>query len=163
MGFGPLFTFARMDYGPFWETIVEITPIKPTDVQLATHMYQSFGATLPKAVSKKEITNPAIWVNAASKMQMGAEIRVTDYDNSFMARLFVTFASGHDVRLKLLEYHVFEAEDVPAIESKYFLRQRGQQKWCIMDKDKPDPVFHSIPTKHEAEKKLHEYKAALAR
>ena len=142
---------------------MEITPLRRSDVQLSSYCYQSFGAVIPKPLSKKDIVEPGLWVNVASKINMNDEIRVVDDNGSMMARLFVTYANGHDIRLRVLEHHVFETEDVAEKESPYFIKQRGVQKWCVMKKDTPDPVYANIATKHEAEKQLHEYRNALAR
>ena len=141
---------------------MENQPLKRTDVQVLGTNYLIYGANVPKVMSKKELVDPALWVNVAQQLQMGCEIRVTDNDCSFMARLYITYANQHDVRLHLLEYHVFETESV--VESdEYEIRQRGVHKWCLMRKDHPDPIQSGIATKHEAEKQLDEYLKTLAR
>ena len=141
---------------------MENQPLKRTDVQVLGTNYLIYGANVPKVMSKKELVDPALWVNVAQRLTMGCEIRVTDNDCSFMARLYITYANQHDVRLHLLEYHVFETESV--VESvEYEIRQRGVHKWCLMRKDHPDPIQSGIATKHEAEKQLDEYLKTLAR
>lgn len=141
---------------------MENTPLKRTDVQVLGTNYLIYGANVPKVMSKKELVDPTLWVNVASRLTMGCEIRVTDVDCSFMARLYITYANQHDVRLHLLEYHVFEtASDIESDE--YEIRQRGVHKWCIMRKDHPNPIQSNIATKHEAEKQLTEYLQTLAR
>lgn len=139
------------------------TPLRRTDLVLAQHGYQQFTVTIDKPISEKEIVDPKFWVNVASKVRMLDEIRVTDASGSFLAKLFVTHANGHDIRLKVTEYTVFEEEDVPDMDEEYFLKQRGTYKWCLMHKDRPEPIFSGIATKHEAEKQKAEYLAALAR
>lgn len=114
-------------------------------------------------MTKAELINPSLWVNVASKMQMNDEIRVVDEDGSMMARLFVTYANGHDIRLRVLEHQVFETEDVKEPEEEYFIKQRGTHKWCLMKRDQADPIYSGIATKHEAEKQKYEYMNALAR
>jgi len=142
---------------------VEITPLKRTDAQLATYCYQNFGAIIPQKLNKKAIVDPKIWVNVASRMQMFDEIRVVDENATFMARLFVTFAQGHNIRLQVLEYHIFETENVPEVEEEFSVRCRGTHKWCVMQKDNAEPILKGIPTKIEAEKAKMDYMAALAR
>ena len=142
---------------------MEITPLKRTDAQLASFCYQSFGAIILKKLSKSEIVNPKIWVNVASRMEMFDEIRVVDENGSFMARLFVTYASGHNIRLKVLEYHVFEVENVHDAHEEFSVRNRGVHKWCVMQADNAEPIFKGIPTKIEAEKAKIDHMAALAR
>ena len=142
---------------------MEIQPLKRSDVQVFGTNFLVYGAIASKQLTKKEIVDPKLWVNVASKFVMGCEIRVVDVDNSFMARVFITFANQHDVRLHLLEYHVFETASVTTDEDEYTVRMRGPHKWCIMRKDDPDPVQSDIATKHEAEKQLTEYLNTLAR
>lgn len=137
-------------------------PLKRSDVQVLGTNFLIYGATLPKVMSKKELVDPKLWVNVAQKFQMGSEIRANDIDCSFMARLFVTYVNQHDVRLHLLEYHVFEtASDTE--DDEYSVRMRGVHKWCIMREGHPDPIQSGIATKHDAEKQLEEYKITLAR
>lgn len=142
---------------------MELSPLRRSDLVLAQHGYQQFTATIDAPLSKEEIVDPKLWVNVAGKVRMLDEIRVTDYNGSFVARLFVTYANGHDIRLKVVEHIVFEVEDVPEADEQYFIKQRGTHKWCLMRKNFSDPIFSGIATKHEAEKQKAEYLAALAR
>ena len=141
---------------------MENQPLKRTDVQVLGTNYLIYGANVPKVLSKKELVDPALWVNVASRLTMGCEIRVTDNDCSFMARLYITYANQHDVRLHLLEYHVFETESA-TVDGEYYVKQRGVHKWCVMRKEYPDPIQKDIATKHEAERQLDEYLKTLAR
>ncbi|MDC0600115.1 hypothetical protein OAO65_02275 [Flavobacteriales bacterium] len=113
-------------------------------------------------MSKEELTDPRFWANVAHKFQMGSEIRITDLDCSFMARAFVTYASQHDVRLHIIEYHVFETAS-DTVDNEYYVKQRGVHKWCIMKQGNSDSIQSGIATKHEAEKQLDEYLKTLAR
>ena len=141
---------------------MENQPLKRSDVQVFGTNYLVYGAVVPKQMSKEELTDPALWVNVATKFQMGCEIRVVDADCSFMARLFITYVNMHDVRLHVLEHHIFESSEV-VDSGEYEIRQRGVHKWCIMRKDHPDPVQSGIATKPEAQKQLDEYLQTLAR
>ena len=141
---------------------MENTPIRRSDVQALGTNYMVFGAVVPKPLTEDEITDPKLWVNVATKLMAGCEIRITDIDCSFMARTFVTYANQHDIRLQVLEHHVFEtASDTETDE--YYVKQRGQAKWCLMKKGNPDPIQKEIATKHEAERQLAEYLKTLAR
>ncbi len=141
---------------------MENQPLKRSDVQVFGTNYMVFGAIVPKVLTKKEIVDPELWVNVASKLTMGCEIRVSDADCSFMARVFITYANQHDIRLHILEYHVFETASV-TVEDEYYVKQRGVHKWCVMRQKYPDPIQKDIATKHEAERQLDEYLKTLAR
>jgi len=141
---------------------VENTPLRRSDVQVLGTNFIIFGAVVPNVIPKDKITDPKLWVNVAAKLMVGSEVRVTDIDSSFMARLYVTYASQHDIRVHVLEYHVFETPS-DTDEGDYYLKQRGQQKWCIMKKGNSDPVQTNIASKHEAERQLEEYLKTLAR
>ena len=141
---------------------MENTPLRRSDVQVLGTNYLVFGATIPNVISEEDINDPKLWVNVATKLMAGCEIRVTDIDCSFMCRLFVTYANQHDIRLQVLEYRVFETPSDTEGDD-YFIKQRGQAKWCIMKKGNSDPIQKDIATKHEAERQLEEYLKTLAR
>lgn len=141
---------------------MENQPLKRTDVQVLGTNFLIYGASVPKVMTEEELTDPRLWVNVAQKFQMGSEIRVIDIDCSFMARLFVTYVNQHDVRLHLLEHHIFETAS-DTISNEYFVKQRGTHKWCIMKRGSSDSIQSGIATKHEAEKQLDEYLQTLAR
>ena len=141
---------------------MENTPIRRSDVQALGTNYMVFGAVVPKVLSEKDLLDPKLWVNVAVKLMAGCEVRVTDVDCSFMARVFVTYANQHDIRIQVLEHHVFETPS-DTEDEEYFAKQRGQLKWCLMKKGNPEPIQTNIATKHEAEKQLTEYLQTLAR
>jgi hypothetical protein len=90
-------------------------------------------------------------------MRMNDEVRIVNISGTMLARLIVTFANGHDVRLQLLEYRVFEEETVPEADEEYFVKQRGQQKWCLMKRGHPDPIKTDLPNREAAEREKAEY------
>ena len=141
---------------------MENQPLKRSDVQVFGTNYMVFGAVVPKVLSKRELTDPELWVNVASKLTMGCEIRVSDVDCSFMARVFITYANQHDIRVHVLEHHVFETPS-EINSGEYYVKQRGVHKWCLMRKDHPDPIQKDIASKHDAERQLDEYLQTLAR
>ncbi len=143
------------------ETIKEITPLKPSDLQLAQFGYQQFNVELVKSVSKESLLDPALWVHSATKMRLNDEVRIVDIGGTMLARLIVTFANGHDVRLQLLDYRIFEEEDVPEALEEYFVKLRGQQKWCLMKRGNPEPILQGIATKQDAEREKAEYLRVL--
>ena len=142
---------------------LEITPLKPSQIMLAQFGYQQFNVELNGQADKDNLTDPRLWVHVAGKLKMNDEIRVVCGSGTMLARLFVTFANGHDIRLKMLSYEVFEEEDVPNDNDEYFLRQRGQQKWCLMKKGDPNPIQMNMPTKEYVEQQKAEYIRSMRR
>ena len=142
---------------------MDISPLKPNELTLATHMHQSLAATLPNPLSKKQLQDPKLWQFVTSKIVPGAEIRVTDKTCSMFARLFVIFSDQRNVRVEVLEYHTFESPKKPTEQKEEFeVKWRGT-RFCIMQRGKSEPIKDNIPNKEVAERELAEYRAALAR
>ena len=141
---------------------MENTPIKRSDLQVYGTNYLVFGAVVPKQMTEEELIDPGFWVNVAAKLMVGCEIRVIDTACSFMARLFVTYVNQHDIRVSMLEHHVFE--DVGEVsDGEHFIKLRGTHRWCVMKKGNPEPIQKDIASKPEAERQLSEYLKTLAR
>ena len=142
------------------------TPIKPMSFQLAEHRYRRFDCFVPANTDKKDLENPALWVNVAPQLRMFDEVRVISDDHSFMAKLLVTFTQGTDARLKLIYGVDLEDESDTAeepIPSKYEIKQKGQLKWCIVNNETGENIKTNIPKKSEAQRELEDYLAALHR
>jgi hypothetical protein len=150
-----------MDYGPFWrmtvENTLEITPLKPNQLLLAQFGYQQFNVEFNTIVSKEALTDPRTWAHVVGKLKMNDEIRVVCASATMLARLMVTFANGFDVRLRVLSYEVFEEEDISDDNDEYFIKQRGQQKWCLMKRGNPVPILKDMPEKAIAEQQKSQY------
>lgn len=142
---------------------MEITPLKTSQLQLAQFGYQQFNVELTQQVSKEGLLDPALWTHCGIKLRLNDEVRVVVNDGTMLARLMVVFANGHDVRLQLLDYRVFEEEDVPEVQEDYFIKLRGQQKWCLMKRGNPDPIIQGITDKASAEREKQEYLRALGK
>lgn len=145
------------------ENTLEITPLKPNQILLAQFGYQQFNIELNQHVSKEALTDPRTWAHVVGKLKMNDEIRVVCASATMIARLLVTFANGFDVRLKVLSYEVFEEEDISDDNDEYFLRQRGQQKWCLMKKGSVEPIQTGMATKEIAEQQKADYIRAMRR
>lgn len=141
---------------------MDITPINRELVQPAPYQFNHFSVTVDQVIKREDLVNPGLWVNVGTQMTMNDEVRVVSSDASFLARLFVTFADGHNVRVRVLEYNVFEAVEVAEEDQEHFIAMKGTHKWCIMKQGVPEPIKKGIPTKAEAVKELDEYKTALA-
>jgi hypothetical protein len=142
-----------------------IEPIQRGSFGLASHRFQQFDSMVRAGTTKEQLTDPALWVNVATKMNPGDEVRVRAEDDSFVALLHVTYTVGNQVRLHLLSYHDMEAVDYDTMHksvSKFELKMRGQQKWCIMDKESGDVIKSLIPTQLEAQQELADLERALA-
>lgn len=142
---------------------MEVTPLGRSDAMLAVHQYQSFGVTTAAPMTAEQLENPDFWVNVASRFKMGDEIRVTDVTCSYYALLFVTYASGHNVRVRVLGVETFDREEVAEAEAPFKVQLMGKQKFCIFEKGVAVPLFTDIPTKKEADRALADHMQALAR
>jgi hypothetical protein len=141
-----------------------MNPIKPMNFQLAEHRYRRFDCIVPADTDKKDLENPALWVNVAPQLRMFDEVRVISDDHSFMAKLLVTFTQGTDARLKLLYGVDLEGEsDIEDAPLKYDIKMKGQLKWCIVNNETGETIKTNISKKSEAQRELEEYIAALHR
>lgn len=143
----------------------KLEPLRRGDFGLAGHRYQQFDATVKSDLTLKDLENPELWVNVATKVNPGDEIRVRAEDDSFVALLHVTYSVGSQIRLKLVYGTELEAVDYDAMHessSVYELKMRGPKKWCIIQKETGDIVKELIPTQLEAQKELADLERALA-
>ncbi len=131
---------------------------------LADHSFRRHAATVP-ADYQKHIDNPALYAHVAADLKSHDEIRVVAEDSTWVANVFVTYAAGGVVRLKTL--YVIPLEPVPAsdtMQTRFIIKQRGAQKWCVVDTAENDRNVRSgIESQSEAQKQLEEHLRALAR
>ena len=144
----------------------KIEPLRRGDCGFAHHRYQRYDATVKPGTTKEQLVDPELWVNVATPMNPGDEIRVRADDDSFTALLHVTYSVGNKVRLKLIylaELDEVDYDEMHESTSDYEIKMRGQMKWCIVQKSTGDVIKELIPTKLEAEKELDQLLKALAR
>jgi hypothetical protein len=146
------------------EKIEKVDPIRTTSFGLAEHSYRSFNAIAPSATTENELTNPKLWTLIAAQLRPGDEIRVVDEAAEWVAKLFVTYAQGSIVRVKITDYKRFGAEDAiedDGIDNRFEAKQKGVLGWCIVDKTTNENIKQNIPSRVEAERELEDYIKAL--
>ena len=115
----------------------ELVALKPGDVMTQRQSYQAMNAYIPTGVSVENLTDPKLWVNVASKLLPGAEIRCVAEDMSYRALVFVRYKNGHELNIELLEAKEFKSAGADAMpSSKYtvdFINNRF--KWGIKGPD----------------------------
>lgn len=146
----------------------KMNPIKSNVFALAEHSFRRFDCTIDAEQIKDEedLTNPELWVNVSSKLNIGDEIRIVADDFSFVAYLIVTFTRGTDVRTKVISGH--ELND-PVTESDaeenetYEIKHTGRGKYCVVDKRDGSVVRKGPFDKMTAMRELNDYMKALLR
>lgn len=141
-----------------------ITPIMQGQFGLAEHRFSMFSCIMAATVTVDTITEPALFVNVANKLTEGDEIRVVAEDQSFIARLYVTFVRGTDVRVKLLEfYEIDENADIDEPDDRYKISVRGAKRVCVQDLETGEFLFENLPDKKTAHRELDDYLRAMNR
>jgi|TARA_R110000851_G_scaffold9579_1_gene35535 hypothetical protein len=139
--------------------------IKTSDFGLAEHSFRVFNANVVPETTKAELTNSSTWQHVAGGIQPGDEIRVRAYDDSFVARLYVTHKQGSQVITSLLWFAQLEknGDTLPAKENaEAYYELRGVKKYCIIRRDTGELVMEMIPTLKEAAAELEDYLKMLA-
>ena len=142
-----------------------IDPIRTSSFGLSTHRFREFDAVVGPDVDPKDITNPALWVHVAPQMKPGDEIRVRAEDDSWCARLYVTYAQGTMCRVFPLLVVPMEKVDYDAqagSNSLFEAKQRGVKKWCVINKQTGEIVQEMIPTQSGAIAWIEQHERALA-
>jgi len=143
----------------------EVLPIQTKYFGLATHQTKQFCACAAAGTKPEDLEKPEFWKHVAVQMQMGYEVRVLAEDYSWVAYGIVTFKHANNVRVSI---HTFQAldkvsYDTNGIDSRYYVKQRGMLKWCIVDRETGNNVFENIPNQGKALQELDQYLATLLR
>lgn len=139
-------------------------PINLTRFGLLAHRAQVFQAETPPGLSNDELTNPELWTSVGPRCRPGDQIRCLAEDYSYEALLTVTYSAGQRMRVKLIWRQTLD--EVPETDEEenapFFVKQRGVEKWCIIERATGEVKVKDIPTKLEAMKYLEDYLRALA-
>jgi len=142
-----------------------VEPIGLNKLTNMEHAARFFNVILPESIRKEDLERPEIWVNVGSKLAETSEIRVVAQDMSFVAYLFVTYALGSTVRVKVLSIHEWENTEDLEDESlqRYAVKRRGLKKWCIIDNVDGRVMYENIVTKQQAMSDREDLLKALSR
>lgn len=142
----------------------KLEPLRPqNNFGLAKARYRQFDAMVPASVTLEDLTNPTLWTNIAAQVKPGDEIRVTVEDYSFVALLHVTYASGNQLRVKVV--YASKLDDVSGVHNAdelYEAKLKGPRKWCVVEKATGTVIQELIPTQIAALKEIDDLKRALA-
>lgn len=139
--------------------------IKTSDFGLAEHRFRTFEAIVPGTTTNEQLVESETWSHIAGQLQPGDEIRVRAEDDSFVARLYVTYRQGTDTRVFVIYRAQLEVVDPNIIldeNAPYFVKLRGIKKWCLVKRDTGEVVKEMIPTQKQAHQELDDYVRALA-
>lgn len=130
---------------------------------LTQHKIRSFSAIVPGNTTREELEDGKFWVNVASQMEGGSEIRALADDNSFMCRLIVLLVNGTDLRVKCESFITFENVEVMDDED-YEVKNGGATGWYVKKKKTGERVkgLNNIQSQDLAYKLLAEYKQSMA-
>lgn len=144
--------------------VVQIFPVKPAEFQTAEHRYRRFDCVVPAGLTQKQLEDPKLWVNVATKLMMFDEVRAIADDHSFVAYLLVLFCQGTDARLKVIngvELESMDGKDAP--QGKFDVQLRGRKKYVLYNTETGDVIKEDIPTQAQAYKELEDHVNALKR
>lgn len=145
---------------------MSISPLKRHEnFGLADHQYRRHGATVPASYKTGDLENPALYAHIAADLRTHDEIRFVAEDSTWVANVFVTYASGGVVRVKALYQIPLEpVSPVDTQQTRFIVKQRGNLKWCVVDTAENERNVRSgIESQSEAMKQLEEHLRALAR
>jgi len=128
------------------------------------HKVPRFNADVDGKLSKDDLENPDLWVNVASGMVMGCEVRCIADDMSFIANGVCTFAQGSTAKIKIYNFVELDKVDYDAVTdeaSKFITKLRGPRKWCVVNDETGEVIYEDIPTQLEAMRELTDYQKAL--
>lgn len=142
----------------------KVQPVLRTEFGLQTHQFKTFGCTLPEGTTEADLTKTELWSHIGNQLEMFHEIRAVAADGSFVADLIVVYRFGAQVKCAVKNFTVLQKIDYAAMTDmgRYELKQRGQLKWCIMDKHTGEAVRERIPTQTLALKELNAFLSTLA-
>ena len=139
---------------------LKVNPLRPSDFGTVEHKVNRFNAEVPGEYAD-HLENPELWVNCASKMEMGCEVRCIADDMSFVAYGICTFAQGSTVKIKILKFHELDAVDPEMADDDYELKLCGSKKWCIRKTSDGSVIKEGMATQLEGMRELDDYKKAL--
>jgi len=140
----------------------KIQAVKPADFQTAEHRYNRFDCFVSPDLKNKDLENPDLWTNVASRLKQFDEVRVIAEDHSFVAYLIVLFSQGTDARLKLINGAELEnLDNIDMPKGKYDIKLCGPKKFVIFNVETGENVKEGIATKLQAYKELEDYITAL--
>jgi hypothetical protein len=141
-----------------------ISPVIRTNWGLATHRFQHYDCTLPAGIEKDDLTKTGLWNHVAHQLSMWDEIRAIADDGTFVAELIVVYKFGNQVKCQLMHYTELQKIELATQSDigRYHIKQRGQDKWCIVDRKTGEVIRKGIGTETLALKELSTFLATLA-
>ena len=146
--------------------MANIEPLRRSEFGNAEHRFQRFDALVPAQTTTEQLETPELWVNVATMLNPGDEVRARAEDDSFVALLHVTYSVGTNIRLKLIykaEMDEVDYDEMHKADSDYEIKMRGVKKWCVIHIPTGEVIKELIPTQKEAVIELDDLLKALRR
>ena len=143
-------------------------PILNRDFGLSQHRMQRFDCSVHNDTTREQLTDPALWVNVGPQMQEGAEIRVMDFNRSWVADLICIYAAGNRVVMAEKSFTKLAAltpEDVVnEIDADYKVeRRQAPDGWCVIQTSTGDIISSGHGSQSAAMRSREEHLSILRR
>lgn len=143
-----------------------VTPLLRTAFGLSQHMNQQFQAIVPPGTNKEDLESPRFWEHVQTQLRLHDEIRVVAEDSSMVAYLIVVAKAGNQAYTRVMwgtDLAEVDTSEISQRQSRYIVKMRGRQQWCVVDVETNRNIKQNIATKSVAERELEEYLQALSR
>lgn len=132
------------------EVVKSVKPIRPSDIQPAGQINNSWEAVQPADMTREELENPELWKFMGNRFKEMDQVRVTADDCSWVAKGVVHQVVGSDVALVFPERDYLQLS--PRSESEldidnHFIRNCGRiRKYVIVHKGTGNVVKENLAT-----------------
>jgi hypothetical protein len=140
----------------------KLEPIRISDYALAEHGFRRHSVMVRAGVGKDDITNPVLYEHIARNLRFGDEVRILHEEMEWYAMVLVTYASGTDIRVLVLNFVPCDEVKVEPQTDDYDVRHRGPRNWCLIKISTGEVIRDNLPNKAAAMKELAEHRTAMA-
>ena len=142
-----------------------VEPLRPANFGAYAHQVKQFSAVVSGELTKKDLEDPALWVNVAKSMTMGdTDVRIMADDMSFIAYGMCTYCQGSTAKIKIIAFHELDEVTPDTVDplDDYIVKLRGPKKWCIINQKTGEVVKEGIDKQIDAMRELEDYKRILS-
>lgn len=106
----------------------------------------------PVTCKVEDLEDPVFWSHVAKRISALDEITVVAYDSAWYGRLLVTFADTKEVRVRLLELHMLQEENITEDRIAAYEVQWGgpAAKFRVLRRRDKAVIKDGFPTKEKA-------------
>jgi hypothetical protein len=141
-----------------------IDPLRPGEFGLSDHRFQRHDANIAPGVTIDQLESPKFWVNVASRIRPGDEVRAVSEDFSLVVTLICTYRNGSDCRMRVISGTVLrDANTDVSMDDDGDLEVvlLGKKRFVVRNKHTGEIKKENIATKAEAYKELEQFNKIL--